>query len=272
MKRKITRKNVKRTKTTTRKRGGSSSNLDRCVAEAILGIDTLFGGDVMNPSGTGRFLADCWFSDEPLPKAYTHPAASKLRESGGVSAKELDQETLKRYLGAIDIPGAIGGISAEAKRIGGRRGAYLKGLSFSLEVMWNLVQEILGKGDPVPYSQCVLASIGIPPEPSRPEEKRRKVKELLRGSGFDVSSEQNFAAAVDAWRAARMVPSKSVKMLADAFIAELDAQTVKNMLPYMPAKMRAVPRGNIQFLPPCVPEARRCNRKCFRFSCRQIPQ
>ena len=43
--------------------------LERAVAEAILGVDTLFGGDVTNPSGTGRFIADAWFSDEPLPRA-----------------------------------------------------------------------------------------------------------------------------------------------------------------------------------------------------------
>ena len=42
------------------------------VADAVLGIDTLWGGDVMCPSGTGRFIADSWFSDEPLPAAYTH--------------------------------------------------------------------------------------------------------------------------------------------------------------------------------------------------------
>jgi hypothetical protein len=28
------------------------------IANAILGIDTLWGGDVMCPSGTGRFIAD----------------------------------------------------------------------------------------------------------------------------------------------------------------------------------------------------------------------
>ena len=42
--------------------------LAQATATAILGIDTLWGGDVMNPSGTGRFIADSWFSDEPLPK------------------------------------------------------------------------------------------------------------------------------------------------------------------------------------------------------------
>jgi hypothetical protein len=43
------------------------------VAEAVLGVDTLWGGDVMCPSGAGRFIADSWFSDEPLPTAYTGP-------------------------------------------------------------------------------------------------------------------------------------------------------------------------------------------------------
>jgi hypothetical protein len=41
------------------------------VADAVLGIDTLWGGDVLCSSGTGRFIADSWFSDEPLPAAYT---------------------------------------------------------------------------------------------------------------------------------------------------------------------------------------------------------
>ena len=43
--------------------------LGTLTATAILGIDTLWGGDVMNPSGTGRFSADSWVSGEPLPEA-----------------------------------------------------------------------------------------------------------------------------------------------------------------------------------------------------------
>jgi len=50
---------------------GSMDAIGRFVADAVLGIDTLWGGDVMCPSGTGRFIADSWFSDEPLPAAYT---------------------------------------------------------------------------------------------------------------------------------------------------------------------------------------------------------
>jgi hypothetical protein len=72
---------------------------DKYIADAVLGIDTLWGGDVMNPSGTGRFIADSWFSDFPLPVAYTHPAAAKLRAAGGVSKKNREALRALRVCG-----------------------------------------------------------------------------------------------------------------------------------------------------------------------------
>ena len=91
------------------------------VAEAVLGIDTLWGGDVMCPSGTGRFIADSWFSDEPLPAAYTHPAAARLRQSGGVGGKSIDREAVEAYLRAVNLPAAIDGVRTEAASIGALR-------------------------------------------------------------------------------------------------------------------------------------------------------
>ena len=73
------------------------------IADAVLGIDTLWGGDVLCASGTGRFIADSWFSDEPLPVAYTHPAAARVRSSGGVSAKTPDRKAIEEYLAAVEI-------------------------------------------------------------------------------------------------------------------------------------------------------------------------
>ncbi len=116
------------------------------VADAVLGIDTLWGGDVMCPSGTGRFIADSWFSDEKLPAAYMHPAAARLRQSAGVSGKEMDGEALDEYLRAIDLPGAVAGVRKEAASIGGLRGAYLTGLATCLETMWDLAMEVAGQG------------------------------------------------------------------------------------------------------------------------------
>src|ERR1017187_1767475 len=84
------------------------------IANAILGIDTLWGGDVMCPSGTGRFIADSWFSDEPLTPAYTDPSAARVCESGGVSAKTPDRQAIEAYLAAVDVLGAIRGLKTEA--------------------------------------------------------------------------------------------------------------------------------------------------------------
>jgi hypothetical protein len=91
------------------------------VADAILGTDTLWGGDVMCPSGTGRFIADSWFSDEPLPAAYSAPAAARVRACGGVAGKKVDRPAVEEYLAEVDIPQAIAGVRDEARKIGALR-------------------------------------------------------------------------------------------------------------------------------------------------------
>lgn len=219
------------------------------TATAILGIDTLWGGDVMNPSGTGRFIADSWFSDEPLPAAYTHPAAARLRETGGVGAKAPDVAALDAYLAAVDVRGAIRDLAARAAAMGGLRGAYLASVAESMGIMLELAEERLGRGPAVPYERCVRASCGQPPEPSRPEEKRRRVAELLARAGHPSRTPDELLAAVDAWRAARLVPKKSIKQLGDAFIAWLEEGTRRHVVPHLPAALHGVPRANITFLP-----------------------
>src|SRR5215471_15140570 len=110
-------------------------SLDHATATAIIGIDTLWGGDVTSPSGTGRFIADSWFSDEPLPPAYSHPAAARLRETGGVGAKAPDAAAVDAYLAAVDVRGAIAGLAARAAALGGLRGAYLASVAESMGIM-----------------------------------------------------------------------------------------------------------------------------------------
>src|SRR5215831_1485529 len=109
---------------------------ERNIADAVLGIDTLWGGDVMCPSGTGRFIADSWYSDEPLPVAYTAASAARLRETGGVGGKTVDRDAVDKYLAEVDLPKAIAGVHKEAEGIGGLRGQYLSGMAMCLEVMW----------------------------------------------------------------------------------------------------------------------------------------
>jgi hypothetical protein len=219
------------------------------VADAILGIDTLWGGDVMCPSGTGRFIADSWFSDEPLPAAYTVPPAARLRETGGVSGKAIDRKAVDEYLRAIDIPAAIARVHQSAASQPALAKAYLEGLANSLEVMWDLAMEILGQGPAVPYERCVLASTARAPEPSSPEKKRDRVAELLGRAGYPSTSRESLLASVDAWRRERIVPMGSVRALGAAVIALFDQLSAANLMPYLPAELASIPRANIDFLP-----------------------
>ncbi len=228
---------------------GDPSELDGWLAEAILGIDTLWGGDVMCLSGTGRFIADSWFADRPLPRSYSHPAAGRLRETGGLSSATPDREAVEAYLAAVDVAGAVRDVAAEAPRLGGLRGSYLAGLTLCLEVMWDLAMECLDRGEPVPYERCVRASTGAAPEPSRPGALRERLAGLLAAAGYPADNEQALLTAVDAWRADRRVPGAAIPTLATAFIAQLDALTAQHLLPCLPERLHSVPRANVAFLP-----------------------
>jgi len=219
-----------------------SEPLVTLVGNAILGIDTLWGGDVMCASGTGRFIADSWFSDEPLPLAYTVAEAAPVRASGGVSAKTPDAAAIDRYLAQVDIPAAIEGLKRAGAEYGGLRGEYLVGLALCFETMWDLAMEILGRGAPVPYERCVEASTGRPPEPSDPAQKRERVAELLGASG-------DLLAAVDAWRVRHRVPMASIRLLGAAVIGHFDQLAALSVVPYLPHEFALVPRANIEFLP-----------------------
>jgi len=222
---------------------------DVAIANAILGIDTLWGGDVMCPSGTGRFIADSWFSDEPLPIAYTTPAAAKLRASGGVTGK--DKAAVDEYVkeAGTEIIRAMDAVNVEARRVGGLRGDYLVGLNICLQSMWELAMETAGKGNRVPYEQSVRASTGRAPEPSDPTKKRQRVAELLGRAGHKTSTPAELLAAVDAWRKERVTPMASVKALSSAVIAYFDNLCVHNLLPHLPKELHRVPRANIDFMP-----------------------
>src|SRR5262245_35721900 len=113
---------------------GVNERFEDLLGNAILGIDTLWGGDVLCPSGTGRFIADSWFSDGPMPPAYTHPLAAQVRESGGVSATKPDREAIRQYLAAVDIRGAILALKDH-------RTEYVRNLALCFAVMWDLAME-----------------------------------------------------------------------------------------------------------------------------------
>ena len=225
------------------------NHIDQLIANSIIGVDTLWGGDVMCPSGTGRFIADSWFSDEPLPIAYTTPAAAKLREVGGVTCKDCNKAMFDEYLRESGIAGTISELYESAHNQTGLRGAYLQGLAGSLKIMFELAMEVIGKAPAVPYEQCVVSSTGRPPEPSDPKAKRERVTELLAKAGYSSRTNDDLLFSVDTWRRKLNVPMSCIEQTSKSVISYFDDLSAKNLLPYLPREMAAVPRANIEFLP-----------------------
>jgi hypothetical protein len=222
---------------------------ETAVADAVIGIDTLFGGDVNNPSGMGRFIADCYFSGKPLPPAYHDPLAARLRETGGVTAKAPDRDAARAYLRRFDLRGRLQDLRREARGMPALRRAYVEGLALSLEVMLDLVLELIGDGPRVPYERCVDGSTGAAPRFVATDDDRARVADLLGKAGFAPGSHGGLLPAVDAWRTARRVSRAEIQRASQELIPELDRLAGERVAAHLPAELRRVPRANITFVP-----------------------
>ena len=227
--------------------------LTRTTATAILGIDTLWGGDVLDPSGTGRFIADSWFSDEPLPAAYTHPAAARAAQGRAAwPPRRRTSAAVDAYLAAVDVPG--GGARPAPRRpapLGGLRGAYLDGMADSLAGHVGP-----GPGAARPRAGGRPTSAACSPPPARPPSRRARTRSAAawpscsREAGYPVRHAggaarrggrlaRRAARAEEVHPPARPTPSSPSSRRGRAATWSRTC----------PASLRGVPRANIQFLP-----------------------
>jgi hypothetical protein len=226
------------------------NDYESLIANTIIGIDTIWGGDVNNPSGIGRFIADCYFSGKDLPEAYTDPMAQEMRKTGALGAKEIDKDQIQKYIKKFELPDCLRDIRWKAAEFEPLRSSMLKGVADCMQIMLDLAFEVLGKGYPVPYERCVEGSCGISPHFSDPAPLVERVESILGRQGYAVGKEKNATlVAVDAWRKAQRVTKESLKSQSAQLIAKLDKLTEQNVLPFLPKEFREVPRTNIQFLP-----------------------
>jgi hypothetical protein len=130
------------------------------------------------------------------------------------------------------------------------RREYVDGLANSLETMLDLVAELLGDGPKVDYARCVFASNGMPPRYSKSDDDRARVRDLLKGAGFDPASHGgDLLRAVDAWRLAHRVRREDIRRVSDDLVPRLDRQAAERLVPHLPRELHGVPRANIEFLP-----------------------
>lgn len=223
------------------------------LATAIIGVDTLWGGNVENRSGAGRVIADSNFSGFDLPPCYFDPTAVLLRsKSEGVLGTIVGNQDILRFLRDHNIMEAIASVRSHGtrmlgkKNIGQWRGKGLVHLADALDVMLQLALAQCELHDPVPYERAVIAATGQSPRLYDVSAQREAITKLLNQSGTRARNDGSLCQAVDAWRMQYGLNSP-IGAVSQGLVKALDDLTVANVLSYLPSAWHTVPRTNVRF-------------------------
>lgn len=206
------------------------SDFTRHYATAIIGADTLAGGNIGVPSGRDHFIADQWTSGEPLPEVYDDDAAKELRSKGGAGeAKEAAVQLIKRY-DLLDVP-------TEASRIAKRefdsgRAGYIER---TMECMRLMIQYSLAvaTGDMTQapsFEERYRAAIGEYPELEDPKKTMEILRASLAAEGEDVSRSKSLAEALEERNKTRYLPREQVASEIPKIMQQLLELTRQNIL------------------------------------------
>ncbi len=226
----------------------NSDNLK--IATAIIGVDTLWGGNVDDFSGTNRLIADSYFSDYELPPCFFDLTADALRESEGVLGKAVSNEDIIEYARKFSIRECIEFLQSGSSATTDVQKNYQVRMGKALEVMLDLALSQRGIVEEISYARLVEAGTGFAPQLFDVSEHRKIIIDVLEQIGEGPSlHHNNLLAAVDAWRSKRLLASSEMAEVNKVLIPELDVSTQKNILPYLPADFANVSRTNVVFKP-----------------------
>jgi len=224
------------------------NDYERAVANAILSVDTLWGGDVTCRSGTGRVIADSYFSGKELPEAYRGEDADAVRKSGGVSAKEPDRKAIASYIARVQPAVHLDAMERGSQDFDPLRKEVVHGLVNALRVELDLALERIGEGPQVPYERCVVAAMGEPATEADTHDDLERVRALLGELGEKVpAGDDGLTEAVDAFRKRTWIGHEGIAKASTRVIAHLEEMVQKNFVPHLPEELRSVPRANVAF-------------------------
>ncbi|PKN49908.1 MAG: hypothetical protein CVU63_00830, partial [Deltaproteobacteria bacterium HGW-Deltaproteobacteria-20] len=224
------------------------NDYERAVANAILSVDTLWGGDVTCRSGTGRVIADSYFSGKELPEAYRGEDADAVRKSGGVSAKEPDRKAIASYIARVQPAVHLDAMERGSQDFDPLRKEVVHGLVNALRVELGLALERIGEGPQVPYERCVVAAMGEPATEADTQDDLERVRALLGELGEKVpAGDDGLTEAVDAFRKRTWIGHEGIAKASTRVIAHLEEMVKKNFVPHLPEELRSVPRANVAF-------------------------
>lgn len=220
------------------------------IATAIIGVDTLWGGNVDDISGTNRLIADSYFSDYELPPCFFDVTADALRQSNGVLGTSVATKDVVAFVEKFAIREAIDFIKSGVSASTEAQKKYQARMGKALEAMLDLALAQRHVLEEIPYTRLVEAGTGFTPQLFDVSEQREKIRTLLESISEGPSLyEGNLLAAVDAWRQKRLISNTHMAEVNTILIPQLDVLAVKNILPHLPPAFATVPRANVVFKP-----------------------
>src|SRR3989338_7692614 len=210
------------------------------LATLVLGVDTLWGGNVADPSGTKHFIADSWTSGLPFPEIMDDPFAAELRvnEEGVMTKKDQKKEvrvfTERYYLDSLPntLRQQIRSITDED------RATYLKNLVYALEIMRDRALAEVGLFDMPSYESMYMAATHSAVTFPDPAPYREHLRAALASAGFETRTSRNLLETRLAWQAANKLSEDAVPETVARLNAELLAKTrialFERILPLIP--------------------------------------
>lgn len=221
--------------------------LARSMGGLMLALDTLWGGDVLNPKGSGRMIADTWFSSFPLPDSYKHPLAIDMRKAGGVLSGRIPEDALNRYLHDVGIDELLEDFQAHLIQLDGARATQLGNLAQWLKTVWNITKDVIYKRQSVPYHSAVLSATRCAVQEANPKPIVKKLAEILAKQGYSADNERQLEQAIAHWKQDHMLGNGNKAVLNSCIISELHQQCCENLFPYLPGGIEHITRPNVTF-------------------------
>ncbi len=224
------------------------TELETNLATLLIGVDTLFSGDVLHPSGTKHFIADTWISGMKPPEIYDDEYSKAFRESGGVrywrNATKVTQFVKKYHL--PELPEVL---RKELAALPDKdQKAYLAHTVNALEVMLRTAVAIANRKAIPSYEeryraatieekddehfQSLLGTDEI--KPINPKESREALRQALSKAGQEVKRSRNLRETMLAWQNTQeYIPKEKVKEVAGETIRHLHKLTRRNIFSHL---------------------------------------
>lgn len=216
------------------------------LATLVLGVDTLWGGNVANPSGTKHFIADSWTSGAPFPEIMNDPFAAELRADGaGVLTKKDQKREVRSFVEKYNLDTLPNTLRVQIRSIEDKdRATYLQNLVTALDMIRDRALAEVGLLEAPSYESMYMTAMHCPVTFPDPAPYREHLRSALSRVGFETSTSRDLLETLSAWQIKHKLSHAAVPETVARLNAELLAKTrtalFEKVLPNVPGYAHAL--------------------------------